>query len=138
MILGAIRDRILTSTEVTDLISRRLHPGNLPDREVIPAADMRIVGGTGEHFLDGSLGAYMSTITVDCYSYDVLQADTIAMAIIRPGLVVGYRGVQSGVNISGVKLSSGIRQYVEGVDPGSDRYRYVSSITIQVNWGTSC
>lgn len=138
MILGALRTRLLTSSEVTD-ITDRIHPGHLPQGEVLPAIDMRIVSTLGHHHLKGTLGVYKSAVTIDCYhDTDIEVADQLAMATIAQGLLIGYKGVLSDINFLEIELLSGIRQFEEGTDPGSDRRRFVSSVTLSVFWATSC
>lgn len=138
MILGALRERILTSSAVT-AITNRIHPGHLPQKETLPAVDMRIVATSTSHHLKGSLGFYNSTVTVDCYhDTDMGIADSLAMAIAAPGLLVGYKATLSGINFREITLQSGISQFEEGVEPGSDLRRFVSSISFSVYWATDC
>jgi hypothetical protein len=138
MILGALRTRLLTSSTLTT-ITNRIHPGHLPQKETLPAADMRIVTTSGNHYLGGSLGVYESIVAIDCYhDTDIEVADQLAMEVIKPGLLVGYKGTLSGVNFREILLQSGISQFEEGVDPGSDLRRFVSSVSLSVFWATDC
>ena len=136
MILGPVRDILLTSATVTGLIASRLFPFNLPQGATLPAADMRVVTTASNNHLGGNLGLYSSSITIDCYSKDMVEADNIAMAMLVDGLLAGFRGTQGSVFISGADVSSGISHAEEGVDPGSDEHRYVSSISFTVHWST--
>lgn len=138
MILGALRTKILLSSGVTNLIDDKLFPIALPQGVQPPAADMRIVTTSPSSHLGGSLGLYISAVTIDCYHDDDIQVcDSIAMAILGSG-VVGYKGLLSGIWFNEISESRGISHSVEGVDPGSDRYRYVSSITLDVHWSHGC
>lgn len=138
MILGALRERILTSGTVT-AITNRIHPGHLPQKETLPAVDIRIVATSPSHWLGGSLGIYNSTVAIDCYhDTDIGICDSLAMAIAEPGLLVGYKATLSGINFREITLLSGISQFEEGVEPGSDLRRFVSSISLSVFWATDC
>jgi hypothetical protein len=136
MILGPVRDILLASSDVTDIVSRRLFPHALTEKVSLPAGDMRVVGTSGNDHLGGNLKAYASMVTVDFYANDPIVTDTAVMAGIDA--LVGFRGQQGGVFISGVRLQSGLAQYLEGVEPGSEDYRFVSSFTAMVHWSPSC
>lgn len=132
MLLAAVRSLVLANTNVTDITSK-CYPVSLPQGETIPAIDMRVVTTTNKHYLGGTLKLYSSNVTLDCYAYEVKTADDIAMAILEP-VVVDFRGTQDSVHIRGIHVTSGISHSIEEADPGSDRIRYVSSVTLEVVW----
>jgi hypothetical protein len=139
MILGILRDRLLTSSAVTDLVEARVYPHNIPQESPTPAADMRIVSGAAYGHLAGILPFQSSSVTIDCYDdTDMAVADQIAMAMMADGLLFGFTASVSGIYLRGVDPLSGISQSVEGIRPGSEAYRYVSSFSIRVHWAMEC
>lgn len=140
MILGILRDRLLTSTAVTDIVDDRVYPFNLTQEAVTPAADMRIVSGTAFGHLTGILGFQSSNVTIDCYhDEDQSIADQIVMAMMKQGLLFGWSTANiSGISIRGIDPVAGLTQSIEGVGPGSNRPRYVSSFSVRVHWSYDC
>ena len=137
MLLEALRDYLLAQTGVTNLVSSRIVPGVLPQNSPVPAIDMRTVSGDHDHDLAGLTGIVKAGVTFDCYADDPEVADQVAEAAMYSGLI-GYRGTQGGIFINAVRLDDGPTQSLEGVDPGSDQYRYVTSFTVLVTFSRSC
>lgn len=136
MILGAIRELLIATPRVFNLVGRRIYPHNLPQGATLPAVDMRIVSTQPHEHLGGLSKLYSSVVAIDCYTDDdVSLADQVALAI-QESEFVGLRGVYYTVDFRGVETLSGITHAVEGVDPGSDRYRHVSSLAFRVHWAT--
>lgn len=137
MILGAIRDLILASSDVTDLIAQRLFPVSVPQGVERPHADMRVVTTQTTNHLSGNSHSYRSNLTIDVTTLNPLLGDRIAMAMIESG-VVEFKGTQSDVIICGVELESGISHFDEGVEPGSDKHIYVTTFSLDVCWARPC
>lgn len=138
MILTALRAYLLGKTSVTDLIAERLFPVILPQGETLPAADLRQVGGGVTNTITGWTGHTQTQVVIDCYSdIEPDQAVAVAQAIRDCGLV-GYRGLMGSgatrVFVHSVQLDDNITLDTEGVDPASDNYRWVATISVQIHY----
>ena len=117
----------------------RGHPYALPLGEPVPAIDIRVVASTPHPYLGGDSGLYISMVIIDCYSKDVVQADFLAQEIISPkNGVVGYQGSQSGIIVRNVTVEEGVTNDQDGVYPGGEEYRFVSSVSLNVTWCLEC
>jgi hypothetical protein len=124
-------------TAVTAIIADRLRPAGLSQDDPVPSADMRIAAGTHDHHIEGISGLVTSSVTFDCYGDDPETADDLASAMMYSG-IAGYRGTLAGLFINGVQIISGPTQSVEGVNPGSQQRRYVTSFTLQIIYSRAC
>jgi hypothetical protein len=165
MLLKSLYVYFMQRPSVTSKIVNRLRPAGLDQTDPMPSADMRVVSGSHDHTIEGLSGQATSSVTFDCYADDPEDADTLAESMMYSG-VVGYRGLiedQSGtlagafgdtfdgafdgafglgpfigVFINSVRIESGPRQSVEGVNPGSNLRRYVTSFTLQIIYSRPC
>lgn len=133
MILGAIKDQLLATEGVTDLVEDRIYVDYLPQDDLRDAIDMRISASRSNQDLAGEVGLFQSIVTIDCLSMDKLQADQIAMAVINSDLQMMH-GTYSGKKLRGGILRGGISHDQQGVSPGSDRWQYVSSVSYEFSW----
>lgn len=141
MILTALRTYLLGKTAVTALIGERLFPVILPQGETLPAADMRQVGGTVTNTITGWTGHTQKQVVIDCYSdTEPDQAVAVAQAIRDCGLT-GYRGLMGSgatrVFVHSVQLDDDIDLDTEGVEPASDNYRWVATVSFQIHYSGS-
>jgi hypothetical protein len=140
MIIGAVRQILLNTPEVTDIVGTRIHPYNLPMGATIPAIDMRVIVSNTFGNLGGTSGLFISQIVLDCYSKESpKQSDQIAAAILSPrNGVIGYQGVSDDVSIRDIQIQEGITNDQDGIDPASEEFRHVSSISLDVTWAQHC
>lgn len=133
MILKAMAGLLLGNSGVTDKVQTRVYPYALPQGEEIPAIDMRSIGSPLEaQALVGIPNTRKSQVTLDCYGETPEEADDVAMAVLA--FLPGYRGVVRGVTVLGIVTEGEIDNDVDGADPGSDKFRYVSSIDFEIVW----
>lgn len=131
MLIKIVRDFFLAVNGVSAIVGSKIVPAPLPQECLPPAVDIRIPNSSHDHSLN-ELGPGTHTVKVDCYSdIDAEQADQIADLLMYSG-IVGFRGVRSSLFINSVRLVSGPSQSTEGVEPGSDKHRYVTSFSLQI------
>ncbi len=133
MILGAIKQELLDTPEVTAKVGDRIYVDYLPQDMLDDAIDMRISASRPNQSLSGETGLYQSIVTIDCYSMDKLKADEIAMAVLNADLQMMH-GEYGGIKIRGALVRGGIAHSEQGVSPGSDRWQYVASVSIEFSW----
>lgn len=136
MLLKVLRDYLIARPQVSAIIGTRLVAGVLKQNSPYPAADMRIVMGDYDHTITGLSGSATSRVIFDCYAYDPSVADDLAHKMISN--IVGQRWTADGLSVCSVTVESGISQSLEGVDPGSDTWLYVSSFTLEIVFARPC
>ena len=137
MILGAIRDIFLDSTEVTDLVGTKIYAVWVPQGVQRPHVDIRIVNTQADTHLTGNTNMYKSIVTIDVTTNNVLLGDEIATALMESG-IVSFKGIKSGVDIRGVDIDEGIYHIDEGVEPGSDEHVTTTTFSLEIAWARSC
>lgn len=117
----------------------RLYAGSVaPESERRLRCEMRRNKTSHGHTLVGLDGIARSVVTIECISDESPgAADELADAMAYSG-IVNFRGNAHGVNIRSVQLSDGPEQYLEGVDPGSERYRYVTAFQLLISYQVPC
>lgn len=137
MLLKTLRDYFLSRPEITAVVQSRIYPVTLPQSEKVPAVDMRIVKGSRDQFLDGISKSGDSVVTIDCYAdNDPDEADALAELLIDSG-IINFQGT-SNFFISGMQIAAGPTHDTEAVEPGSDKWRYVTSFSLRVTWARPC
>lgn len=134
MILGAVRDRLLLSDDLRNLIGRKLYPQSLPQGETVPAADMRIVATAANHHLKGNVGVYETVVTIDCYAEELSTADQIAKQIIKEELLDSYVGEIGDFFFHHCHHIRGPVHSMQLESPSSETIRHVSSVTFEIMW----
>lgn len=160
MLLKFLYAYFMSKVGVTSIIADRLRPAGICQDDPTPAADMRITSSSHDHYLGGLSGPVTSSVTIDCYADDPEDADALAAAMMYSG-IVGHRSqgdwgaFQGGtleesmpeafdhqegdaVIVNSVRLSGGPYQSIEGVDPGTDERRYVTSFTLSIVYSRAC
>lgn len=134
MLFGAMRSILLLEPSITDIVGDRIFPGGLPQDAATPAVDMRVVGRGVTQALQGGVILYIQEVIFDCYADDSPEvADAVAYGILASQLV-GYQGTIEGTHIRGVVAVEAPNTQTESVDPGSDRLRFVTSVSVEVAW----
>jgi len=124
-----IRTYLLTVTAVTDLVSSRIRPDALIQKETFPAIVIDETNTDHEHIISGGGGIVTSEINVSCYAETRLAAEGLAEKV-RGGLQ-GYEGSAGGETIQSCQLSSRVSGYLVPAD-GSDGGLYVTSLNFQI------
>jgi hypothetical protein len=138
MILTALRQYLLSQSSVTDLVDQRIFPVLLPQGEPTPAVDIRQVGGTTTSDIEGWIGHTQTQVVIDCYSDDDPDQAAAVAAAIRDCGILRYRGLAgvgaTRVFIHGALLDNNVTIDTEGVEPGSDRYRWVATLALRIDY----
>jgi hypothetical protein len=133
MILKAVHYILSQDDAVVRLAGDRIYPYALPQKSDIPAIDMRTFGGS----LDGqtlteSSNCFNNEVTLDCYGDDPGDADDLAMLALKS--LPNFRGSAKGVEILEVLSDGSITQDSDGIVPGSDKRRFVSTVSFEITW----
>jgi hypothetical protein len=129
----SIRSWLLTKPSLTNAIGQRFYADILPQNPTLPAVTFSKVHTEHDHTLSDLAGVAHSRIQFDCYATTRATANSIAEAIRKTG-IIALRGAVSGVEILGVRLESGQRNYVEYTREDSDDHRYVTTFDLVVDF----
>jgi hypothetical protein len=129
----AIRSWLLTKPSLTNVIGQRFYADILPQNPTLPAVTFSKVHTRHDHTLSNLAGVAHSRIQFDCYATTRAVANQIAELIRKTG-IVALRGTQSSVEILGVRLEDGQRNYVEYTREDSDDHRYVTTFDLIVDF----
>ncbi len=139
MILGGIINLLASRTPITTIVpTARIYPEYLPQGAQMPAIVVRQLDSMIQsQSLDGDKATFNSLLTIDCYSEtDHVQSDAIAIQMYAKP-VLSYRGTRQGVNIHGILGDGSMEHGIDGVDPGSDLRRFVTSVDLEVVWSVA-
>jgi len=139
MILGGIINLLASRSPITALVAAlRIYPEYLPFGAEMPAIVVRqLDSNIQSQTLDGDKATFNSLLTIDCYSkVSHIQSDAIAIQMYSKP-VLSYRGTRQGVNIHGVLGDGSMEHGIDGVDPGSDQRRFVTSVDLEVVWSVA-
>lgn len=130
-VIKAVRQYLLTKTSVTDLVGQRIYQGRLPQTSTtLPAATLRIISETLDNALNELGGLVYTRIQVECYGSTSESSRTVADAIMWCG-IDAIKGTYTSVNIRGVSVEDGRREF-EDEDSSGDDQRHVTSFDFMV------
>lgn len=127
---------LLTKTVVTDLIGSRLYADEPPQSYRVSAgtaASWEIVSSTDDMLLSDRAGLVHTRIQFVTYASTRKAANAAIRAIKNCG-VCALKGVTSGVDIRGVSVDDGIRNYTEPPGDGSQELRYLAELDLMVDY----
>jgi hypothetical protein len=133
----ALRNYLMTKADITGIVGDRIFPYNLHQGVAKPAIDMRVVTARAEDDITCRVMMHTCTVTLDCYSYDIDEASLLADHVIA-ALCPGFKGQYGNVNVRYCSLEAGPIDDDDGIDPGTDQYLYVSSVTFMIGWARQC
>lgn len=132
-VVSAVRTYILAQSTVTDIISQRLYLDHRPQNCTLPAATITKTSENHAHTLSDRAGAVKTRLQIECFSATRLQANALAEAIYKCG-IVAVKGVTNSVNIRGVQVEDGQRNYEIDDSEGGDEGTRVTQFDLMVSY----
>lgn len=129
----AIRTWLLQKTDLTSVVGQRIYTDILPQNPVLPAVTFSKLFTFHDHTISNLAGVAHTRFQFDCYAKTRAAANQIA-EIIRATGIVGLRGLTSGVEILGVRLEEGQRNFVDYPRDDSDDHRYVTNFDLVIDF----
>jgi hypothetical protein len=129
----AIRNYLLTRTDVTDIVGQRIYTDKLPQKATLPALTMRIQSESHEHALRGLVGIVATRIQFEAYASTRLVTNELCEAVFWSG-IDAIKGTYSGLDIRGVMVEDGRRSFEDDDTAGGDDARYVSQFDLTIHW----
>ncbi len=125
----SIRTYLLTKTAITDLVGQRIYTDILPQSATLPAITMSKISTRHEHQLSDFGGLAHTRLQFECFAATRATANSIAEAIRSCGIIT-QKGTLTSVDIRGVRVEDGQRNYVDYPTDGSDEHRYVTTLDL--------
>ena len=129
----AVRAYLLTKTAITDLVSQRFYTDILPQSATLPAITLSKVSTSHEHELSDFGGLAHCRLQFECFADTRAVANSIAEAIRASGIIT-QKGTTTSVDVRGVRVEDGQRNYVDYPTDGSDEHRYVTSLDLMIDY----
>lgn len=129
----SIRTFLLGKTAITDLVSQRIYTDILPQSATLPAITMSKISTSHDHELSDFAGLVHTRLQFECFAATRQVANNIAEAIRSSGIIT-QKGTLTGVDIRGVRVVDGQRNYVDFPTDGSDEHRYVTSLDLMIDY----
>lgn len=102
----ALRDLLLGTAAVTDLVARRVDWGVRPQGEALPSITLEYISGDVQMNMNAPSGWAADRIQIECWGRTYKAAKDAALVLARPGgssgppgLLVGYRGERLGFRL---------------------------------------
>ena len=132
-VVSAVRTYLLSQVAVTDVISQRLYLDVRPQHATLPAATIMKQSETHSHLLSNRSGFVQTRLQIECFSKLRLTTNALAETIYKSG-IAAVKGLTNGVNIRGVTVDDGQRNYVIYDSEGGDDHIYVTQFDLMVSY----
>lgn len=130
-VISAVRTYLLSQSSVSDVIGQRMYFDRLKQKATLPACTITRVSEDHAHTLSNRSGLVWTRLQIECYSLSRLTSCSLAEAIYKTG-VAALKGVTNSVNIRGVQVEDGRRDYVIDDAKGGDDHLYVTQFDLRV------
>jgi hypothetical protein len=131
-VVSAIRSYLLSRSEVTDVIGQRMYLDRLPQGATLPAATIEKTSSSVDHLLSNVSGFIKTRLAIRVHATRRLDANAAAHAMYLDSRVATVKGLTHGVDIRGVMVEDGERNYVVEARDGSDDHEYVTEFDLMV------
>ena len=132
-VVSAVRTYLLSQSAVTDIIGQRMYFDVLQQNCTLPAATISKTSESHEHEISDRAGHVKTRLQITCHADLRLTANALAEAIYTSG-IAAVKGVTNSVNIRGVTVEDGQRNYVVYDADGGDDHQYVTEFDLMVSY----
>lgn len=130
-ILQSVRSYLLTKPTITGIVGQRIYFVRRPQKSSVPSVTLFKSSEDHGHELSRRSGAVWTRIQVECFSTLYLTSAELAEAVYQCG-IDALRGSTYGVDIRGVQVEDGRRDYTIDDSDGGDDHIYVSQFDFRV------
>jgi hypothetical protein len=132
-VLGAVRTYFLSRSPITDVIGQRMYFQRRPQKSALPSATIMRVSESHDHLLSDRSGFVKTRLQVECFSLLQTTTESLAETIYKSG-IAAIKGVTNSVDIRGVVVEDGRRDYTLDDPNGGDDHIYVSQFDLEVSY----
>lgn len=130
-ILQSVRSYMLTKTAITSLVGQRIYFVRRPQKSSVPSVTLFKSSEDHNHKLSTRSGIVWTRIQIECFSSLYVTSAELAEAIYKCG-IDSVRGITHGVDIRGVQVEDGRRDYTLDDQNGGDDHIYVSQFDLRI------
>jgi len=127
---------LVADTDVSAVVSSRIHADVLPQRCVFPAIAYEIIDTTPNEHLNGIVDLSRARIQIDCYAKTRADANSLADKV-RLAIEKKTAGTYSSQYIVEINLVSGEQFFVEQPKEGTDKRVFGTSQDFYVHYRTT-
>lgn len=132
-VVSAVRTYFLDESTVTDVIGQRLYLDRLKQNPTLPAATIEKASESHDHTLSDRSGIVKTRLSIVCHSLSRLTSNALAEAMYKSGIAT-VKGTTNGVDIRGVTVEDGQRNYTIDARDGGDDHQYVTEFDLMVTY----
>lgn len=132
-VLTAVRAYLLSKSAITDVIGQRIYVDVRKQKAQLPAVAITRVSETHNHLLSRRSGLVQTRLQVECFSALRATTQSLAETIYKCG-IDAVKGVTNSINIRGVQLEDGRRDFIIEDPNGGDDHTYVSQFDLMVSY----
>lgn len=132
-VVSAVRTYLLSKSAITDVISQRIYFDRLRQNATLPAATISKVSETHYHKLSDRSGLVSTRLQIEAYSLSRLTSNGLAEAIYKCG-IAAVKGLTNSIDIRGVTVEDGQRNYTIDDADGGDDHTYVTQFDLMVSY----
>lgn len=132
-VLSAVRTYILSRPAVASLIGQRMYFDRLKQKAQLPACTISRVSESHDHTISNRSGMVFTRLQIECLSLNRLTSSEVAEAIYRSG-IAAVKGVTNGLNIRGIDVEDGRRDYTIDDAKGGDDHVYVTQFDLRISY----
>jgi hypothetical protein len=132
-VVSAVRTYILSQSSVTDVIAQRMYLDRLKQNAKLPAATISKVSESHVHTISNRSGLVQTRLQIECFASQRLTANSLAEAIYKCG-IVAVKGSTNSVDIRGVMVEDGQRNFTIDDADGGDDHLYVTQFDLLVSY----
>lgn len=129
----ALRLLMLDDADVVELIVDRIFTDVLEQGVCLPAVVMSRLSAVDEMKLSDRAKGVNARIQIECYAATRSEARSVVRAI-KDADITQTKGLTHGVDIRGIAIEDGSREYVDYPNDASDEHRYVTSFDLKVSY----
>lgn len=132
-VVSAVRSYLLGNATVKSKVAQRLYFDRLRQSCALPAATIEKVSESHDHLLGQRSGFVKTRFSIRCYAAKRLDANALAQDMYASG-IDAVKGVTHGVDIRGVTVEDGQRNYLVDARDGGDDPDYVTEFDLMVTY----
>ncbi len=135
-VISAVRTYLLSKTAVTDIIGQRMYLDRVKQGVNLlthPSCTIEKVSESHTHTISNRAGFVKTRLQIVCLSGSRLTSNGLAEAIYKCG-VAAVKGTTNSVNIRGVQVEDGQRNYLIDDPNGGDDHVYATQFDLMVSY----
>jgi hypothetical protein len=132
-VIESLRAHLLTFQTIRNLVGVRIYQEHYPQDAKLPLLVITRLFTTHEHTLSNLAGLAKARIQFDCIADSRSIANSIAEAVRRTG-IVAFKGNMQGLDVRGVMMEEGARDFMDRPNDATERHRYGVNFDLSISY----